>query len=76
MTIQTQHFPLSKAYLCENCQCVGNRSESCACCGSRSILSLGSILNRETVSEYDEERVLYGLEMNDPIWDTGKTRKN
>lgn len=41
-------IPLDKAYLCADCHCVGNRSETCVDCGSGSLIMLAGILNRET----------------------------
>jgi hypothetical protein len=42
-----QHMPLSAAYLCEDCHCVGNCSEQCPACASSALLCLAGILNRE-----------------------------
>jgi hypothetical protein len=54
MTLETLiHFPLSGAYLCEDCHCVGNCSERCASCASDSLLMLAVVLNRETESELE-----------------------
>jgi len=39
-------IPLSTAYLCEDCQCVGSSSVQCEC-GSKSLLCLAVVLNRE-----------------------------
>lgn len=48
------HMPLSSAYLCEDCHCVGNCSEYCAYCSSDALLMLAGILNRETEPELQE----------------------
>jgi hypothetical protein len=45
--VSKQHMPLSSAYLCENCHCVGNRAEQCPACASESLMSLAGVLNRE-----------------------------
>jgi hypothetical protein len=42
-----EHIPLMSAYLCQDCDCVGNSSTSCPACASRSLLGLASVLNRE-----------------------------
>ncbi len=49
MTPTLEHFPLSSAYLCEDCHCIGNCSTTCPACASRSLLALAGVLNRETV---------------------------
>lgn len=40
------HIPLSKAYLCEDCHCVGNNSTQCPACASGALLGLSGIVNR------------------------------
>jgi hypothetical protein len=45
--VSMQHMPLSSAYLCEDCHCVGNCAEQCPACASSALLSLSGILNRE-----------------------------
>lgn len=42
-----QHMPLSSAYLCADCHCVGNCAEQCPACASEALISLSGILNRE-----------------------------
>lgn len=42
-----EHIPLTSAYLCQDCDCVGNCATSCPACASKSLLSLASVLNRE-----------------------------
>ena len=58
------HVHLSEAFLCCDCQCIGNRSQSCACCGSHSLLSLANVLNREQldVSDCEVEEAILALE--------------
>lgn len=46
-----QHMPLSSAYLCADCHCVGNCAEQCPACASEALISLAGILNREQPSE-------------------------
>lgn len=42
-----QHMPLSSAYLCEDCHCVGNCAEQCPACASEALMGLAGVLNRE-----------------------------
>lgn len=42
-----QHFPLSKAYLCQDCDSVGDCSTMCPACASRILLSLAVVLDRK-----------------------------
>ena len=49
--VSNQHMPLSSAYLCENCHCVGNRAEQCPACASESLMSLAGVLNRNQPKE-------------------------
>lgn len=47
MTIATMlHIPLASAYLCPNCNCIGNCSRQCPACASPSLLSLANALDR------------------------------
>jgi hypothetical protein len=41
------HMPLMSAYLCPDCDCVGNSALRCPACGSTVLLGLSGILNRE-----------------------------
>jgi hypothetical protein len=58
------HFPLNTAALCQDCAEVGDNLRRCACCGSRSLLALASVLNRdaERPGEYELERALWSVE--------------
>jgi hypothetical protein len=40
------YFPLSNAYLCEDCHCVGNVAERCPACASEALMGLAGVLNR------------------------------
>jgi hypothetical protein len=42
-----QHMPLMSAYLCPDCNCVGNSASHCPACNSAVLLSLSVVLNRE-----------------------------
>lgn len=46
-----QHMPLSSAYLCEDCHCVGNCAERCPACASSALMGLAGVLNREQPGE-------------------------
>jgi hypothetical protein len=41
-----QHIPLTGAYLCPDCNSVGNCAMSCPACASTVVLSLSVVLNR------------------------------
>ena len=53
MSIQTTydrealHIPLSSAYLCLDCNAVGNQSRSCPACASEALIGLAAVLERE-----------------------------
>jgi hypothetical protein len=42
-----QHIPLESAYLCQDCNCVGNCAEQCPACASAVLLNLAAVLDRE-----------------------------
>ena len=41
------HILLKSAYLCQDCNAIGNSSRQCPACASEVLLSLAVILNRE-----------------------------
>ena len=45
--VALQQMPLSSAYLCEDCHCVGNCAEQCPACASAALMGLAGVLNRE-----------------------------
>jgi hypothetical protein len=47
-----QHMPLTSAFLCADCHCVGNCSSHCPACASGSLIGLAGVLNREENEEY------------------------
>jgi hypothetical protein len=48
MTASTmEHIPLKLAYLCQDCDCVGNCATQCPACASSSLLNLSAVLNRD-----------------------------
>ena len=56
-----QHIPLSSAYLCPDCNCIGNCAEHCTVCASPFILALANVLDREVENEamqYADQRAL------------------
>jgi hypothetical protein len=44
----TQHIPLAYAYLCQDCNSVGNCAEKCPACASEVLMCLAGVLNRES----------------------------
>jgi ferredoxin len=42
-----QHIPLGYAYLCQDCNAVGNCAEKCPACASEVLMCLAGVLNRE-----------------------------
>ena len=42
-----RHIPLAEAYLCADCNSIGNNSTRCPACAGLSLISLSAILNRE-----------------------------
>jgi hypothetical protein len=42
-----QHIRLSSAYLCPDCNCIGNCAEQCPVCASPILLALANVLDRE-----------------------------
>jgi hypothetical protein len=42
-----QHIPLVSAYLCPNCNSIGNSARQCPACASEVLMSLSGVLNRQ-----------------------------
>ena len=42
-----QHIPLASAYLCQDCNCVGNCASKCPACASEVLMGLAGVLDRE-----------------------------
>jgi len=42
-----QHIPLTAAYLCQDCNSIGNCSVQCPACASSVLLSLAGVLDRD-----------------------------
>jgi hypothetical protein len=55
--LMMQHFPLQSAYLCQDCNSIGNNSGACPACASTVLMSLACVLDREVVVA-EEGRVL------------------
>ena len=46
-SMMMEYFPLKSAYLCQDCENVGNCATQCPACASAALLSLSSVVNRE-----------------------------
>ena len=46
-TPMLQHIPLSSAYLCQDCNSIGNCARQCPACASEVLMNLSGVLNRE-----------------------------
>jgi hypothetical protein len=44
--VSMQHIPLTSAYLCPDCDCVGNSSRQCPACACEVLIALAGVLNR------------------------------
>lgn len=58
-TPMLQHIPLSSAYLCQDCNSIGNCARQCPACASEVLMSLSGVLNRE-VEEVGAPKYAYG----------------
>ncbi len=52
--LSIQYMPLASAYLCEDCNCVGNCAEQCPACASEALMGLAGVLNRGQSQEKTE----------------------
>jgi hypothetical protein len=57
--VTMQHIPLASAYLCPNCNSIGNCSERCPACASPALLGLANVLDRACESELMEYTYTY-----------------
>lgn len=46
---QIQYMPLEDAYLCQDCETVGNSAHRCPACASKVLMCLAGVLNRKQV---------------------------
>ncbi|MGA2674700.1 MAG: hypothetical protein ABSE99_15895 [Terracidiphilus sp.] len=46
-----QYIPLTGAYLCQDCDSVGNNSMQCPACASEVLMGLAGVLDRREVVE-------------------------
>lgn len=58
-TPMLQHIPLTSAYLCQDCNSIGNCARQCPACASEVLMSLAGVLNRE-VDEVAQPTYGYG----------------
>lgn len=55
-----QHIPLTRAYLCQDCDSIGNCATQCPACASTVLLGLACVLNREEAdTELQKSSELY-----------------
>ena len=57
--VTMQHIPLASAYLCPNCNCIGNCAERCPACASPALLALANILDRPVEDDLMEMEYVY-----------------
>jgi hypothetical protein len=53
-----QYIPLSSAYLCQDCSCVGNCAEQCPACASTVLMTLAGVLDRDEEEKSAQQPVL------------------
>jgi len=46
-----EYFPLESAYLCQDCNCIGNCANQCPACASTALMGLSVVLNRKMDSQ-------------------------
>jgi hypothetical protein len=44
--VSMQHIPLTSAYLCQDCNSVGNCAVQCPACASEALMGLAGVLDR------------------------------
>lgn len=55
--LSMQHIALASAYLCPNCNCIGNCSVRCPACASSAVLGLAGVLDRTPQDDSQLRRV-------------------
>ena len=53
------HMPLNTAYLCQDCDAVGNCSEQCPACASRVLMGLAGVFDRKEVVQVMPIRLIH-----------------
>jgi hypothetical protein len=53
-TLKMEYIPINSAYLCADCNSIGNNSQRCPACASTALMNLAGVLDREV----EEERIL------------------
>jgi hypothetical protein len=54
MTYDTMHYmPLDSAYLCQDCDSVGNSSMQCPACASQSLMGLADVFARKPEQHFN-----------------------
>jgi hypothetical protein len=49
--ITMQHIPLTHAYLCQDCNSIGNCAQHCPACASEALMGLSGVLNRDAAED-------------------------
>jgi hypothetical protein len=57
--LKMQYIPLDSAYLCPDCNSIGNNSGFCPACASSALMSLACVLDREEAAGVEEQSVAY-----------------
>ena len=48
------HFPLNRAYLCQDCNEVGNDATHCPACASQALMGLAQVFDRAEAKQAQE----------------------
>lgn len=54
-----QHMPLGNAYLCQDCNSIGNCATQCPACASEVLMGLAGVLDRESRAAEEERQSDY-----------------
>jgi RNA polymerase subunit RPABC4/transcription elongation factor Spt4 len=57
----SDYIPLAHAYLCPNCNAIGNNARQCPACASEALMSLAVVLDRKPVAPSEFCRRMTGL---------------
>ncbi len=60
-----QHIPLDSAYLCQDCNSVGDCSTKCPACASRILLGLAAVLDRKVDTVQESNMVVFPGKVED-----------